>query len=91
VSQAIAFAATCPQCKREQLQDDYALADLMSLLYGGCPIEGHCVFCDQFWTLSVQKRVELGEAVAAAWGAASRPTPPQLRMVILTRTHDDHV
>ena len=82
MSQAIAFAATCPQCKREQLQDGFTVADLMRLLYVGYPVEAYCAFCCEFWTVSLQKRVELGEVVAAACGAASPLTPPQLTMVI---------
>jgi hypothetical protein len=82
VSPQIAFLATCPRCKREQLHDRFTVADLMELLYIGSPIEAHCAFCDEFWTVSLQKRVELGEVVAAACGAAAPPTPPQVKMVI---------
>jgi hypothetical protein len=45
------------------------------LLYGGYPIEAYCTFCDEFWIVSIQKRVELGEFVAAACGRTSAPTP----------------
>jgi hypothetical protein len=74
VSQAVDFSATCPHCKREQLQEGYTLADLMRLLYGGYPVEAYCTFCDEFWIVSIQKRVELGEFVAAACGRISSPT-----------------
>jgi hypothetical protein len=75
VSQAIDFSASCPHCKREQQQEGYTLADLMRLLYGGYPIEAYCAFCDEFWIVSIQKRVELGEFVATACGSTSSPTP----------------
>jgi hypothetical protein len=75
VSLAIDFSGTCPHCKREQLQEGYTLADLMRLLYGGYPIEAYCALCDEFWIVSIQKRVELGEFVAAACAATSSPTP----------------
>jgi len=75
VTQAVDFSATCPHCKREQLQDGYTLADLMRLLYGGYPVEAYCALCDEFWIVSIQKRVELGEFVAAACGTACAPTP----------------
>jgi hypothetical protein len=75
VSLAIDFSSTCPHCKREQLQEGYTLADLMRLLYGGSPIEAYCALCDEFWIVSIQKRVELGEFVAAACAASSSPTP----------------
>jgi hypothetical protein len=82
MGEAIFFSATCPQCGREQLQGSVTVADLMRLLYGGDPIEAYCSSCDALWTVSVQKRVELGDAVAAACGSASSPTPPQVKMVI---------
>lgn len=65
VSQAIVFASTCPHCEREQVQDGFTVADLMRLLYSGYPIEAYCAVCDEFWPISLQKRVELGEVVAA--------------------------
>jgi hypothetical protein len=82
MSQPLVFATTCPQCKREQLQEGFTVADLMILLYGGYPIEADCVFCKESWTVSLQKRVELGEVVAAACGGASPPTAPELKIVI---------
>jgi len=80
MSQGIVFAATCSRCQREQFQERYTIADLMTLLYGGYPIEVYCAAWDEFWTVSVQKRVELGDVVAAACGAVSAPPTP--RMVI---------
>jgi hypothetical protein len=68
VSQAIAFASTCPHCERKQVQDGFTVADLMRLLYSGYPIEAYCLVCDEFWPISLQKRVELGEVVAATCG-----------------------
>ena len=74
MSQAVVFAATCPICKREQQQEGFTVADLMTLLYGGYPIEAHCVGCDQFWPVSLQKRVELGDVVAATCAGMSALT-----------------
>ena len=69
MSDAIVFASTCPQCKRDQPQDDFTVADLLRLLDGGYPIEGYCVICDRFWPISLQERVRLSEVVAASHGS----------------------
>jgi hypothetical protein len=68
MDEPIVFAGTCPRCGHEEVQDGFTVADLMRLLYGGFPIEAYCTACEEFWTVSVHKRVELGEMVAAAWG-----------------------
>ena len=70
MSQAIVFVSTCPRCKREQPQDGLNLADLVRLLNGGYPIEAYCVPCDEYWPISLQRRIELGEVVAAAGASA---------------------
>ena len=75
MSARIVFSAACPQCKREQLQTAYTVSDLMRLLYGGYPVEAYCVVCEDFWPVTVQKRVELGEMVAAACGVAAAQAP----------------
>ena len=72
MNQAIVFVSTCPSCKREQPQDAFAVAHLVRLLNGGYPVEAYCVPCEKFWSISVQERVELGEAVAVV----SKGTPP---------------
>jgi len=66
MSQAIVFASTCPRCERAQVQDTFTVADLMTLLYGGYPIEAYCAICDEFWPVSIKERVELGDMVAEA-------------------------
>jgi hypothetical protein len=81
MSTKIVFAATCPHCKHEQLQTAYTVSDLMRLLYGGYPVEAYCVVCEDFWPVNVQKRVELGEMVAAACGVASPQAPSQSKLV----------
>jgi hypothetical protein len=75
VGQVIVFASTCPTCKREQSQDGYTLESLHRLLQGGYPIEAYCTICNEFWSISLQKRVELGERVAAAGEGRA---PPEL-------------
>jgi hypothetical protein len=65
MSQVIVFTSTCPHCNRDQPQDGFTVADLLRLLDGGYPIEGYCMICDKFWSLSLQERVGLGELVAA--------------------------
>ena len=72
MNQAIVFVSTCPSCKREQPQDAFTVAELVRLLNGGYPIEAYCVPCDKFWSISVQERVEVGEAVAVV----CKGTPP---------------
>jgi hypothetical protein len=66
MGQAIVFVSICPRCKRERAQDALTIADLVRLLNGGYPIEAYCGSCDEFWPISLQKRIELGEVVAAA-------------------------
>jgi len=66
MAKAVVFVATCPNCKREQLQDGFTLEDLARLLEGGFPIEAHCAFCETFSPISLQTRVELGAVVAAS-------------------------
>jgi len=68
VSRVIFFASTCPHCKRDQVQDRFTATDLMRLQYGGFPIEAYCQSCDEFWPVSIRKRVELGDVVAATCG-----------------------
>jgi len=63
---SIAFASTCPSCKRQQPQDGFTVAVLERLLRGGYPIEAYCVICNEFWPISLKKRIELCEVVAAA-------------------------
>ena len=64
----------------EQLQDRFTAADLMRLLYGGYPVEAYCDFCDEFWTVSIQKRVELGEIVAAVCAHVPPSAGPELKI-----------
>jgi hypothetical protein len=47
------------------------------LLDDGDPIEAYCEFCDECWTVSLQKRIGLSEFVAAACGDAP-PAPRTL-------------
>jgi len=82
VTQAIVFVSICPSCEREQSQDAFTVADLMRLLNGGYPIEAYCVPCDKFWSISVQERVELGEAVAVVY----KGTPPIIGIAALPDT-----
>jgi arsenate reductase (thioredoxin) len=63
MGQALAFVATCPTCGHTRLQNAFSRADLERLLNGGYPIEAYCRICDEFWTVGVQKRVEIIEAV----------------------------
>jgi arsenate reductase len=63
MGQPVAFVATCPTCGREELQNAFTRAALERLLNGGYPIEAYCSVCDEFWTVGIQKRVEIIEAV----------------------------
>jgi len=77
MSQAIAFASTCPNCKRQQIQDGFTVAALARLLNGGFPIEAYCVMCDVFWPISLKKRIELAEAVSATSEGMSALKPSE--------------
>jgi hypothetical protein len=65
MSTVVVFAATCPNCEREEPQDSFTLEDLVRLLRGDFPIEAHCGMCDEFWPISLPKRVEIGAVVVA--------------------------
>ena len=82
MTQSIVFVSTCPSCKREQPQDAFTVADLVRLLSGGDPIEAYCVPCDRFWSIRVQERVELGEAIAVVSKGA-----PQISGIALLTEH----
>ena len=71
MGQAIVFVSTCPRCRREQPQDGLTIADLVRLLNGGYPIEAYCVTCDEFWPVTLQERVRLGEFVAGLHASRS--------------------
>ena len=64
MGEAFVFVATCPTCGREERQNAFTRAALERLLNGGYPIEAYCSVCDEFWTVGIQKRVEIIEAVA---------------------------
>jgi len=54
----ILFVSSCPRCSREQAQS-YGRADLRRLISRAHPIEGYCVMCDGYWSLSVPERASL--------------------------------
>ena len=51
---------------RNQSQEGFTVADLVRLFDGGFPIEAYCAICDQFWSINLQERVDLGAAITAA-------------------------
>lgn len=59
----IPFNSTCPYCSREQHQRGFARATLQRLLWHGLPIEGYCVACDQFWSISAEERTALSKVL----------------------------
>ena len=73
MSEAIVFAATCPRCKREQLQTGYTLGDLNRLIDGGHPIETYCEFCDEFWAVSPGERTAIASELNGGRTNASSP------------------
>jgi hypothetical protein len=64
MGQPFAFVATCPTCKRAQFQNAFTRGALARLLDGGYPVEAYCTVCDEFWTIGIQKRVEIIETIA---------------------------
>jgi hypothetical protein len=66
VGQVFAFAATCPSCKRAELQNALTSGALERLLNRGYPVEAYCTACDEIWTISIQKRVEIIETAMTA-------------------------
>ena len=71
MSEVVVFVSTCPHCKRHQAHDGFTVADLLRLLDGGYPIEAYCVTCDEFWPVTLQERVRLGEFVAGLHASRS--------------------
>jgi arsenate reductase len=63
MGQAFAFVATCPTCGHEQLQNAFTRAALERLINRGYPIEAYCTVCDEFWTVGIQERIEIIEAI----------------------------
>ena len=72
MTQSIIFVSTCKSCLSEQPQDAFTVEDLVRLLDGGYPIEAYCMHCDKFWSIGVQERLNLSDAVAVV----SKRTPP---------------
>jgi hypothetical protein len=64
MGQSLTFVATCPTCGRDELQDAFTCTALERLIDGCHPIEAYCTVCDEFWTVNVQKRVEIMDAVS---------------------------
>lgn len=73
MDQSIAFAATCPRCTHERIQDDYTRGTLLRSLELGLPVEGYCVVCDRRWIIATQERVAVAKAVVASLNAAPIP------------------
>src|SRR5215468_4359444 len=90
--ESVAFVSTCPSCMRRQSQEGFTVADLVRLFDGGFPIEAYCAICDNFWSINLQERVDLGAAITAAcegtcyrepdqrdWPGLERPQPRKLK------------
>jgi hypothetical protein len=60
---SILFVSTCPKCKRE-LPQRYNRAVLRRLISRALPVEGYCVMCDGYWSLTVLERASLMAALA---------------------------
>lgn len=84
MSEAIVFASMCPICKCEQVQYSFNVASLHRLLQGGYPIEAYCETCDEFWSIGVEQRVELGEIVAfwRSVGAQNAGAAPEVSLKV---------
>ena len=67
----VPFISTCPQCGVPQPQLGLSCSALQRLLRGGHPIEAYCVACDEFWPVTLQERVRLGEFVAGLHASRS--------------------
>jgi len=61
--QSVVFVSTCPKCNCAQSQRGFSRAALERLLQRDHPIEGYCVACDEFWSLSLQERAAIATAV----------------------------
>jgi hypothetical protein len=51
----IPFMSTCPKCGRERATW-YSHSGLLRLLHRGYPIEGYCIYCDDYWRISARER-----------------------------------
>jgi hypothetical protein len=64
---------------RSQSQEGLTVADLARLFDGGFPIEAYCAICEEFWSINLQERVELGAALTACEGTCYRQAGPEER------------
>jgi len=60
----IPHVSTCPRCGNEQAQW-YSHRALSTLLRRGHPVEGYCVFCQDYWQLDGQERGDLAARLAS--------------------------
>jgi hypothetical protein len=58
----IPFVSACPHCGQEQAQW-FTHGALLRLLARGHPVEGYCVFCDDYWQISARERRDLAAKV----------------------------
>jgi hypothetical protein len=58
---SLPFMSLCPKCKDVRSQLGYSLRALLRLLNGNHPVEAYCVICNEYWPISPQERVRLGE------------------------------
>jgi hypothetical protein len=51
-SEPVHFTSMCPKCGQQQRQYGLTRSTLRRLITGGHPVEGYCVTCDVFWSIS---------------------------------------
>jgi hypothetical protein len=58
-SDSIYFKSMCPKCGRQQGQYGLTRSALRRLITKGQPVQGYCVTCDAFWSVSDAERAEI--------------------------------
>jgi hypothetical protein len=56
VQESMRFTATCPRCRRQQLQQGFSRAALLRLLDDDLDIQAYCAPCRNFWPIGDEER-----------------------------------
>jgi hypothetical protein len=72
IPETLHFVSTCPRCLKERHQRGYTRAALGGLLLSGYKIEGYCVTCDAFWSITGPERAALAQRLQGLKAPTSR-------------------
>jgi len=58
------FLIQCPKCRCDRALTGYSDDELAALLSSGADIEGYCMSCDELWSISIEERADLADALS---------------------------